>query len=169
MDGETLRAAPVAPPEVVESLDDPCRERKTIELRAPGDAAGFAVRRDYAVVSQLVKTILEDDPTATTIACPDVEADVLALVAEYIDHHAGKDAKHLEMPLGQLAFTDLVEDPWDADFLQRVATEKNRLYRLARAANYLDISGLLYLSCAYIASLVRGKPAGMIPRLLENV
>ena len=48
----------------------------------------------------------------------------------------------------------VVVPPWDADFID---VECERISELILAANYLDISGLLDLACAKIASLIKGK------------
>jgi len=41
------------------------------------------------------------------------------------------------------------------------------LYDLIMAANYMDIKSLLHLGCAQVASMIKGKPLGAIPRILQ--
>ena len=43
---------------------------------------------------------------------------------------------------------------WDADF---VNIEQETLFELILAANYMDIKPLLDLTCASVASLIKGK------------
>ncbi len=48
---------------------------------------------------------------------------------------------------------DLVQE-WYATF---IAVEQEQLFEIVLAANYMDIKPLLDLSCAKIASLIKGK------------
>lgn len=161
--------AEAPPATAVETLDDPVDDCKSVQLVAQDRVTKFTVGRKAAAISRLVATVLQTDPTAAEIACPEVAADVLALVVEYINHHAGTESKDIDKPLGTAPLTDLVEDKWDLEFVQRAATEKMLLYCLVRAANFLDVPGLLSLTCAYIASLVRGKPLDKWTSLLDPV
>jgi S-phase kinase-associated protein 1 len=43
---------------------------------------------------------------------------------------------------------------WDADF---VNIEQETLFELILAANYMDIKSLLDLTCAKVASMIKGK------------
>ena len=44
--------------------------------------------------------------------------------------------------------------PWYADFVE---VEQETLFELVLAANYLDIKQLLELTCAKVASMIKGK------------
>ena len=45
-------------------------------------------------------------------------------------------------------------DAWHADF---VNVDQEMLFEVVMAANYLDIKALLELSCAKVASMIKGK------------
>lgn len=53
---------------------------------------------------------------------------------------------------------DVCVDPFDADFIDRIAVNRRQLYDLILAANYMDIKSLLQLACAKVASLIKGQP-----------
>ena len=45
-------------------------------------------------------------------------------------------------------------EPWYADYIN---VEKEELFELIKASNYLDIKPLLELACAKVASLIKNK------------
>ena len=57
--------------------------------------------------------------------------------------------------------------PWYADF---VDCEQETLFEYVLAANYLDIKPLLELSCAKVASMIKGKSVQEVRNLfnIEN-
>ena len=61
--------------------------------------------------------------------------------------------KEIEKPLKSNNMAENVEK-WDAEFIDLDDTE---LFKIVNAANYLMIQSLLDLSCAKIASYIKGK------------
>jgi hypothetical protein len=63
---------------------------------------------------------------------------------------------------------DVVSDKWDAVFIDAVGDgDRQTLYDLILAANYLDIKSLLHLGCAKVASLIKGQPLEKIKDVLN--
>merc|ERR1712098_175649 len=80
----------------------------------------------------------------------------------------------------------IVEDNWDADFINRVgecqpsgadlqqphraptAAGKAKIFKVILAANYMGIKSLLHLGCAKIAALIKGKSPEEIKRILGD-
>merc|ERR1712109_267376 len=62
-------------------------------------------------------------------------------------------AKEIEKPLKSANMQEVVAS-WDADF---VDVDHELLFELILAANYMDIKPLLDLSCAKVASMIKGK------------
>ena len=60
---------------------------------------------------------------------------------------------NIEQPLKSTNMNELVQG-WYADF---VNVEQETLFNLILAANFMDIPPLLELSCATVASMVKGK------------
>jgi S-phase kinase-associated protein 1 len=54
--------------------------------------------------------------------------------------------------------SDKIEDLVDEWFVQYLNAEKDVLFELIKASNYLDISSLLELSSAKVATMIKGKP-----------
>ena len=51
-------------------------------------------------------------------------------------------------------------DQWDVDYINQFSNKE--LYEVISQANNMDISGLLHLGCAKVASMIKGQP-------LENI
>ncbi|TMW67378.1 hypothetical protein Poli38472_012494 [Pythium oligandrum] len=116
----------------------------------------FEVAAEVAAVSQLVKTLTseEDGDDVADVPLPNVKAAVLAKVVEFCQHHHNEPMKEIEKPLRTNDIRDAVSK-WDADFVE--ALEQEMLFELILAANYMDIKSLLDLTCAKVATLIKGK------------
>jgi len=113
----------------------------------------FQVSKKVALMSELVKTMVEGDKEEKEIPLPNVKGTTLAKVIEYMKHHADNPAKEIEKPLKSPHLPDVVSQ-WDADFVE---VEQELLFELILAANYMDIKPLLDLTCAKVASMIKGR------------
>ena len=112
----------------------------------------FTVDRKVACMSELVKTMAEGDDE-NTIPLPNVKAAILKKVIEYMTYHNENPAKEIEKPLKSAIMAEVV-DAWDASFVE---VKQEILFELILAANYMDIKPLLDLTCAKVASMIKGK------------
>ena len=94
-----------------------------------------------------------DDEDVTEIPLPNVKAAVLRKVIEFCKHHSSEPMTEIEKPLKSAQMAEVVQK-WYADF---VAVEQVLLFELILAANYMDIKPLLDLTCATVASMIKGK------------
>jgi S-phase kinase-associated protein 1 len=137
----------------------------TIELISK-DGQTFVVDADAIFMSQLIKDMVEDnEDEVPRIPVPNVESKVLAKVIEYCEYHHDKPIEEIEKPLkGNI--DDLICD-WDKKFLN---VEQQELIEIIMASNYLNIKSLLDLSCAKIASMIKGKNPEQIREMfgIEN-
>ena len=62
--------------------------------------------------------------------------------------------EHIPKPMPSPNMADFVSQ-WDADFMER--GDQEMLFELVLAANNLDIPSLLDLTCAKVASMIKGK------------
>jgi len=131
------------------------------------DRKEFSVERKHAFVSTLVKTSLETDDAAAELNIPGVVGSILELVVSYMTHHKGTEPALVEKPLRSKLMKDVVQDRWDADFIDRIGDNRQQLYDLILAANYMDIKSLLHLGCAKVASLIKGQPLEKIKEILD--
>jgi len=145
------------------SLDDVTGTLKLVSK----DKKEFDVERKHAFVSTLVKTSLDTDSTATEVPIPGVSSAILAEVITYMNHHKGVEPPIVEKPLRSKVMRDVCKDPFDADFIDRIGENRQALYDLILAANYMDIKSLLHLGCAKVASLIKGQPLEKIKDILS--
>ncbi|CAN1771370.1 SKP1-like protein 4 [Linum perenne] len=120
---------------------------KKIVLRS-SDGETFEVEEVVATESQTIKHMIEDDCADSEIPIPNVTSQILAKVIEYC-------RKHVEAAAGA-GNDDINKDlkNWDADF---VSVDQKTLFDLILAANYLNIKGLLDLTCQTVADMIKGK------------
>jgi len=75
-------------------------------------------------------------------------------VLEYCQHYKSDNPPDIEKPLKSTNMMDVVPE-FDAKYIDIENLEE--IFEIILAANYLDIKPLLDLSCAKIASLIKGK------------
>lgn len=125
----------------------------------------FQVPRKICEMSTLIKTMAEGDKDAEDIPLLNVKSAVLKKVIEYMRYHADNPAKEIEKPLKSPNMSEVVSQ-WDADF---VDVEQELLFELILAANYMDMRPLLDLTCAKVASMIKGKNPEQIRRTFNIV
>lgn len=167
----------------VMGLDEDASPAEEVELRCRAGGASALVPRAATKVSQLLSTMLEHDPRATTLTI-DVPADLLPVVAEYMRHHGGvamsadECARHFPRPLPIPSAADqtplvalLATNPPCADAADLKLVEPLALgdrVRLTSTANYLGATHLLYLACAATAAPLKGKTADEVRALIRT-
>jgi S-phase kinase-associated protein 1 len=115
------------------------------------DGKLFTVEEKVAFKSVLIKNMLEDlgesDP-ASPIPILNVDSIILEKVIEYATHHK-----------------DNVEDKeWDSIFTDSV--DKNTMFAIIMAANFLDMKDLLDTGCQTVANMIKGKSVDEIEEIL---
>ncbi len=137
---------------------------KVITLTS-SDAQKITIDQKSAERSGLLKGLMQDYQEDSDVPLPDVRGDVLKKVVEYLIHYQSAEPKELPKPLPSANLLD-VTDEWDISFLGSV--DLDTTFDIINAANYMDIKSLLDLSCAKIASLMKGKTAEEI-RTMFNI
>jgi S-phase kinase-associated protein 1 len=116
----------------------------------------FDVRVRVASQSELVRAMIDEDQDADEnqeVPLPNCTTAVLAKVLEFCEHHDGAPFRGIPKPLASADMREVVPE-WDAAF---VDIEQELLFELILAANYLDIKSLLDLTCAKVASMIKGR------------
>jgi S-phase kinase-associated protein 1 len=116
----------------------------------------FEVPLDVVTMSELVKTMFDPEQPedeVQEIPLPNVKTFILSKVIEFLSHYKGEPMTEIEKPLKSSNMNEVVQE-WYADF---VNVEQEILFELILAANFMDIKPLLELSCATVASMVKGK------------
>ncbi|PAN14372.1 hypothetical protein PAHAL_2G404800 [Panicum hallii] len=106
------------------------------------DNEHFEVPEAVATLSQTIRHMIEDGCTDGGVPLPNVTGRILAKVLEYCNKHAAASDKD-ELEKFDKAFVDI--------------DDQATLFDLVMAANYLDIRGMLDLTCQTIADMIKGK------------
>ena len=120
------------------------------------DGEIFVVDLLIAKQSVTIKTMLEDlgmdEEDEEEVPLPNVNAATLKKVIQWASYH--KDDPPLpEDDDNKEKRTDDISS-WDTDFLK---VDQGTLFELILAANYLDIKGLLDVTCKTVANMIKGK------------
>ncbi|XP_030527223.1 SKP1-like protein 1B [Rhodamnia argentea] len=110
------------------------------------DQEFFEVEEAVALESQIIKYVSEDVCVDDVIPLPNVTGKTLSKVIEYCKKHVDADRAP------SVADDDL--KAWDTEF---VKVDQAPLFDLIQAANYLNIKGLLDLTCQTVADMIKGK------------
>ncbi|KAF7075583.1 hypothetical protein CFC21_080347 [Triticum aestivum] len=137
-------------------------EKKMITLKS-SDGEEFQVEEAVAMESQTIRHMIEDDCADNGIPLPNVDSKILSKVIEYCKKHvqaspkpansgAAVDASSSTSTAVAASAEDLKS--FDAEFIK---VDQNTLFDLILAANYLNIKGLLDLTCQTVADMIKGK------------
>jgi S-phase kinase-associated protein 1 len=120
------------------------------------DGETLEVDIEIAKQSNVIKTMLEDigtDPnTDDPVPLPNVNGAILKKVLQWCEYHRN-DPPLPEDDENREKRTDDIP-AWDQEFLK---VDQGTLFELILAANYLDIRGLLDVTCKTVANMIKGK------------
>ncbi|KFB39175.1 S-phase kinase-associated protein 1-like [Anopheles ziemanni] len=127
----------------------------TIKLQS-SDGEVFDTDVQIAKCSGTIKTMLEDlgmdEGDDEVVPLPNVNSAILRKVLQWATFHKD-DPIPVEDDDSKEKRTDDISS-WDADFLK---VDQGTLFELILAANYLDIKGLLDVTCKTVANMIKGK------------
>ena len=127
-----------------------------IQLQS-SDGEIFKVDVEIAKQSVTIKTMLEDlgmDDAGEeeVVPLPNVNAAILKKVIQWAQYHKD-DPPPPEDDENKEKRTDEISS-WDSDFLK---VDQGTPFELILAAKYLDIKGLLDVTCKTVANMIKGK------------
>ena len=127
----------------------------TITLQS-SDGELFPIDIEVARKSITIKTMLDDlgmdENDEEAVPLPNVNAAILKLVIQWATYH--KDDPQPNDDDNTNTAENINISDWDASFL---SVDQGTLYELILAANYLDIKGLLNVTCGTVANMIKGK------------
>ncbi|PKU62658.1 SKP1-like protein 1B [Dendrobium catenatum] len=118
------------------------------------DGEEFVVDEAVAKESQTILHMIEDGCADSGIPLPNVNSRILAKVIEYCKKHVDYVAKSSSTVVVVDKSAEEELKSWDSEF---VKVDQATLYDLILAANYLNIKGLLDLTCQTVADMIKGK------------
>jgi S-phase kinase-associated protein 1 len=130
---------------------------KTIVLVSSDNSARFEVREAAALLSQTVRRMIDEagaDASGDGITLPDVDAKTLAKVLEYCNKHAPASSSSSAAEAAPPAEGEEDLERFDRELMH---VDMGTLYSLVMAASYLEIEGLLNLSCQTITDMIKAR------------
>ena len=140
---------------------------KLIAYEDNDEKSEMFISRSAALLSEVVKTMLEEDKEAKEIPLPNVNRKTLTVIIDYLEYHKSNAPAPIEKPLKSSNMQESVCE-WDYRFLSNLDLDST--FAIILAANYMDIKSLLELTCASIASKIKGKTPEQIREIfnIEN-
>jgi len=120
------------------------------------DGEVFEVDVEIAKQSVTIKTMLEDlgmdEDEDEPVPLPNVNAAILKKVIQWSTFHRDDPPPPEDDENKEKRTDDICS--WDAEFLK---VDQGTLFELILSANYLDIKGLLDVTCKTVANMIKGK------------
>lgn len=120
------------------------------------DGLIFDTETQIAKCSGTIKTMLDDlgvdEGEEEVVPLPNVNSTIMRKVLQWATYHKD-DPQLADDDENKEKRTDDISS-WDADFLK---VDQGTLFELILAANYLDIKGLLDVTCKTVANMIKGK------------
>jgi len=116
----------------------------------------FVVPVKIAIVSGTVKDIIkedDDDDDEEEIDLQNVSTATLVKVIDFMNLYDREKMNDIEKPLR----SDKMEEVVQVVYSEFVVIDQEKLFDLILAANYMHIQPLLDLTCAKVASMIKGK------------
>lgn len=127
----------------------------------------YHLPKNVASLSELVRTMTDNDMNESEeeleVPLLNVTSPTLEKIIQFLNYYHEHPFPEIQKPL-QGSIKDLVGE-WYANY---VDIKEDELFELINASNYMDISPLLHLGCATVASQIRGKTPEEI-RTLFNI
>ncbi|CAO4361136.1 unnamed protein product [Caenorhabditis nigoni] len=141
-------------------------EQRMIKISS-SDNETFTVPREVIRLSTTINTLLQDlgldddDSNGVTDPIPvqNVSAPILKKVISWCQYHYQDTAPADDQDNREKRTDDIAS--WDVEFLK---VDQGTLFELILAANYLDIKGLLDVTCKTVANMIKGKSPEEIRR-----
>ena len=140
-----------------------------ISKEVDGQRLSLSVQKEFALLSGVIRQIIETDPEATEVPLDEITPLWLQAVVDYLNLCKGTPFPEIEKPLrSKDMFSNTVKE--NAQFIEDFCSKNNKdaLYALIGAANYLQLEGLLHLGAAKVAAIVKGIPLDDIKKALRD-
>ena len=138
-------------------------ETKTKIILVSSDGEKFEISHKAAQRSILLKNLIEEFPEEAEVPLDEIKSNILKKIKEYLEHYENEEPKEIERPLPSPNFKKCVNS-WDYKYID---IDLEMLFELVNAVNYLDIEPLLELGSAKVASIIKGKTAEEIKKILN--
>ncbi|TDG42269.1 hypothetical protein AWZ03_011306 [Drosophila navojoa] len=120
-----------------------------------------------AKCSMVLKTMLEDccldKADDSVVSLSNVSSNTLRYVLFWAEHHKNDDPPTDDDAMPEPAAGSI--SPWDMEFISKV--DQSMLFQLMLAAHYLDMRGLMDLTCRAVALMINNKSPAEIRQIFN--
>lgn len=147
--------------------DTRCSKKSIILVAA--DKSEIEVETKVAMRSPMISTMIKKQgENCSKIPLHTIKNNVLKKVIEFLNYHADKKKPYpiIMTPLQNSDLTKLTPslDQWDINYIN---CDQEMLYELILAAKILNISSLMQLCAARVASMMKGKNEDQIRHIFN--
>jgi S-phase kinase-associated protein 1 len=96
----------------------------------------------------------DSDEIEQDFPCPKVTGKILQKVVDYCTHYQEEEMEKIETPLQGETVEEIVKPEWFAKFCE---VDREVMFQLVAAANFLNIKPLLDLTCLAVSVSIKGK------------
>lgn len=114
----------------------------------------FSITKKAGDLSALIKNAREEIGSDEAIPLVEVDEKSLEKIIAYLNHWNGENPPDIEKPLKSCIMKEVIDD-WSADFIDDMDLETLTLITVS--ANFMEISPLIDLACAKLASMCKDK------------
>ena len=111
-----------------------------------------SIQFHYLLLFKFVLDLGVEEEDEDPIPLPNVNGAIMRKVIEWASHHRGDAPPPEDEDFKDKKLEEI--DAWDQEFLK---VDQGTLFELILAANYLDIKGLLDVTCKTVANMIKGK------------
>ncbi|KAH0475338.1 MAG: uncharacterized protein KVP18_004422 [Porospora cf. gigantea A] len=126
------------------------------------DGEIFQINRKACALSTVLDRFSDDYPDEA-LPLSTVKSKTLKKIIEYLEHHMDKHPEEIEKPLRSTDLSDCVPE-WDYNF---VDVSQEELFEIILVANFLGVQALLDLTCAKVATMIKGRSVDEIREVFD--
>lgn len=156
--------------EIVLGLDEETVSSENLTVTLTDNfGKSFVVKKTHLVLSIFLTDLATGE--CNKINLPRLKEGVLEYIVQYLEYHKGNDVGIPSKPLKSKKMIDVCEDKWDAEYIDNIHDKHGIKFmtKFVDGANFLIIRPLLYLTCAKIASLIKGEDCSKVEEILSGV
>ena len=113
-------------------------------------------------ISNMINVMVDND-SDEDMPLFNVNDKCLTKIIEFMKYYHNDKMNNIEKPLKSSDLKQIIQE-WYADFID---VDQDFLFKLIKAANYLDIQPLLNLGCAKVASSIKNKTPEEIRKIFN--
>jgi S-phase kinase-associated protein 1 len=99
----------------------------------------------------------DEEELLTEIPLKEVDSNTLQKIIDFLKKYTREPFKDPEKPLISDKLEEIIDKEWCVEFIKSLKKKTEELFKIIKASNYMDIKPLLNLTCAVIASEIKGK------------